>query len=230
MTILVVREMRSKMTLSTAVPSKSTGTFVARRVVALLREIGCVQCDIVVKSDQEPAIAAIVSEVGRVRAASGGGRYIVEATPVGSSGSNGVVERAIRSVEQQVRVMKDALEHRTGLQLAPRHPLMTWLVEYASHLLNRFEVSHDGQTSYERCKGKRAKTLGIEFGESVLWKRKAVGGAMAKMTFLEGGRRLFGRGGGPRARSSWVTRTAYGRRGPCSGSRGTSVGPTGRWK
>ena len=35
------------MTLSTAVPSKSTGTFVARRVVAFLREIGCLQCDVV---------------------------------------------------------------------------------------------------------------------------------------------------------------------------------------
>ncbi len=125
-----------------------------------------------------------MSEVGRIRAAGGGGRYIVESSPVGSSGSNGVVERAIRSVEQQVRVMKDAIEHRTGLQFKPKHPLMTWLIEYAGHLLNRFEVSHGGKTSYERCKGKRAKTLGIEFGESVLWKRKAVGGAMAKMTCL----------------------------------------------
>ena len=137
MPVLVVREVKSKMTLSTAVPSKSTGTFVARRVVAFLRNIGCLQCDVVAKSDQEPAITSIVSEVGQIRAASGGGRYIVEFSPVGSSGSNGVVERAIRSVEQQVRVMKDALEHRTGMQLTPRHPLMTWITEYAGHLLNR---------------------------------------------------------------------------------------------
>ena len=149
-----------------------------------LREIGCLQCDVVAKSDQEPAITSIVSEVGRIRAASGGGSYIVESSPVGSSGSNGVVERAIRSVEQQVRVMKDALEHRTGMQLTPRYPLMTWITEYAGHLLNRFEVGHDGKTAYERCKGKRTKTLGIEFGEAILWKRKAVGGALAKMTCL----------------------------------------------
>ena len=78
----------------------------------ILREIGCLQCDVVAKSDQEPAITSIVSEVGRIRAATGGGRNIVESSLVGSSGSNGVVERAIRSVEQQVRVMKDAHEHR----------------------------------------------------------------------------------------------------------------------
>ena len=166
MPVLVVREVKSKMTLSTAVPSKSTGTLVARRVVAFLREIGCSQCDVVAKSDQEPAITSIVSEVGRIRAASGGGRYIVESSPVGSSGSNGVVERAIRSVEQQVLVLKDALEHRTGKQLTPWHPLMTWITEYAGHLLNRFEVGHDGKTAYERCKAKRAKTLVIEVGSS----------------------------------------------------------------
>ena len=77
--------------------------------------------------------------------------------------------------------MKDALEHRTGMQLTPRHPLMTWITEYAGHLLNRFEVGHDSKTAYERCKGKRAKTLGIEFGEAILWKRKAVGGALAML-------------------------------------------------
>ena len=54
MPVLVVREVKSKMTLSTAVPSKSTGTFVARRVVAFLREIGCLQCDVVAKSRRSP--------------------------------------------------------------------------------------------------------------------------------------------------------------------------------
>jgi hypothetical protein len=97
--VLVVREVGSRMTMSAALPSKSTGTFIARCVVAFLKEIGCAQCDIIVKSDQEPAITSIVAEVGRVRAAAGGGRYIIETSPVDSSSSNGVVERAIRSVE-----------------------------------------------------------------------------------------------------------------------------------
>ena len=38
------------------------------------------------------------------------------------------------------------------------------------------------KTTFERCKGKKAKTLGIKFGESVLWKRKLVGGALGKLT------------------------------------------------
>ena len=61
---------------------------------------------------------------------------------------------------------------------------MTWMVEIAAYLLHRYEVGHDGKTAYERCKRKAAKVLGIEFGEAVLWKRRAVGGALAKMTCL----------------------------------------------
>jgi hypothetical protein len=51
-------------------------------------------------------------------------------------------------------------------------------------LLNRFEVGRDGRSAYERSKGKPTKMLGIEFGEAVHWKRKPVGGALAKLTCL----------------------------------------------
>ena len=67
--ILVVRAGLTQMIVASAVPSKSTGTYIARRVVDLLREIGLEHADIVVKSDQEPAMLAIVAEVGRVRSA-----------------------------------------------------------------------------------------------------------------------------------------------------------------
>jgi hypothetical protein len=182
--VLVVREVHSKMVLSAGTPSKSTGNFIARLCLAFLREIGCESCDVIVKSDNEAAITFIIAEVGRMRAATGGGKWMVENSPVGSSASNGVVERAIRSVTQQARVMKDGLEHKAKMLIGARHPLMPWIVEYAGHLLNRFEVSQDGTTAYERLKGQSARTFGIEFGESVLWKRRAVGGALAKATCL----------------------------------------------
>jgi hypothetical protein len=179
--VLVVRERQTRMTMAAAVPSKSIGTYIARRVVAFMQEVGCEQLDIVVKSDQE---AAIVEEVGRVRAASSRGRYVVESSPVGSSASNGIVERAIQSVEQQVRVLKSSLEEKWKVHVPARHSVVPWMVEYSALLLNRFEVGRDGKTAYERCKGKQAKTAGLEFGEAVLWKRKRVGGALGKMTCM----------------------------------------------
>ena len=182
--VLVVRERSTRMTMAAAVPTKTTRAYIARRVVAFMKEVGNEYGDIVVKSDQEPAITSIVAEVGRVRAAGGGGRYVVENSPVRSSASNGVVERAIQSVAQQTRVFKGALEATRGAKIPSKHYVIPWVVEYAGFLLNRFEVGSDGKTAYERCKGKRAKTSGIEFGEAILWRRRPVGGALAKLTCL----------------------------------------------
>ena len=182
--VLVAKVKGSKMKMSSVVPAKSSGRFISRRVLEFLRETGHEQGDIVLKSDQEAAMKVIINEVGRVRAAAGGGRCIVEHSPVGSSASNGSVERAILSVEQQSRVLRNALEVRWGVKIPTNHPVIPWLVEYASVLLNRFEVSRDGKTAYERNKHKTAKVLGIEFGEAVLWRRKPVGNALAKFTCL----------------------------------------------
>ena len=183
LTILVARERRTRMTMSTVVPSKSSGSFVIERVWAFMKELGIEGQDTVVKSDQEPSIKHLVDEIGR-RKAEVGGRWIRENSPVDSHASNGVVERAIQSVQGQVRTMKGALEDRWGVKIGSKHAVIPWIVEYAAHLLNRFEVSHDGKTAYERYKGKSAKHMGIEFGEGVLWRRRPIGGAMAKMTIL----------------------------------------------
>jgi hypothetical protein len=107
-----MQERTTRLTLAAVVPTKSTNTYITRRIVAFMKEIGVVHGDVLVKTDQEPAIMAIIEEGGRVRAAEGGGRYVIEQSPVGSSASNGIVERAILGVEQQARVLKRALEDR----------------------------------------------------------------------------------------------------------------------
>lgn len=53
-------------------------------------------------------------------------------------------------------------------------------MESVAHLLNSCEVGHDGRTAYERFKGKKAHLVGVEFGESVHWKERQVGGALCK--------------------------------------------------
>ena len=58
-----------------AVPTKSTGEFVARRILAITREAGNKYGDVIVKSDQENAIMAILKKVGQLRAAEGGGKW-----------------------------------------------------------------------------------------------------------------------------------------------------------
>jgi hypothetical protein len=103
--VLVVREVQGRMTLSSAVSSK-IGLFIARRVGG--------QCDVIAQSDQEPAITSIATEVGKVCAAEGGGREIVEASPVGREQWRGGTGHWICRVAQQIRV--PGAERRIGLQ------------------------------------------------------------------------------------------------------------------
>jgi len=54
---LVAKERLSKALMGSVVPSKSTGEFVAKRVVAFMREFGCDICDINVKTDEKTVCA-----------------------------------------------------------------------------------------------------------------------------------------------------------------------------
>ena len=150
-------------------PSKgSTGRYAARMVIDLIEECGDKDRAIIVKSDQEPAIQFLVDDVCMFRT---GANMIVEQAPKGSKGSNGIVERAVQSTEQYLRTLKSALDERISFRIDAKHPILTWLCEYAGFLMNRLEVSVDGKTAYERCKGKRLKSWVWNLQrKKVLWK------------------------------------------------------------
>ena len=108
LTILVVIERHSKMKKAFVVPSKgSTGRHAARMVIDFFDECGDKDAPIIVKSDQEPAIGFLTDDIGAART---GARTIVEQSPKKSKGSNGIVERAVQSVEQYFRTLKSALD------------------------------------------------------------------------------------------------------------------------
>ena len=177
--MLVARERDSKATMTTVVPRKGVDGWVPKRIGAWMKELGLEHQDVVVKSDNEPALVALVELWGRFRAARGGGKLMVEHSPVGSSKSNGLAEKAVQDVQGMIRTMRSALEDKWGVKMSIDHPAWAWLVEYAAFLWTRFNVSKGGKTAYERLKGKRAKVHGIEFGEGVKWKRRREGGPSA---------------------------------------------------
>ena len=108
--------------------------FPVNRCLGFLKEIGLENADLVLKSDQEPSIMDVLNNVAKRRSASSKlellegiseflgsgtksvvpekntGRTIQEAPPVRSSGSNGVIERAIQAIEGQIRTLKLALD------------------------------------------------------------------------------------------------------------------------
>ena len=151
----------------------SLGKFVLDKISEYIAECGFGSGDILLKSDQEPAIEILIKDIVAERGNEMGSKTIVEESPVGSKGSNGVAERAVKEIEGQLRVMKLALEDRIGKEIDAEACVLTFAAEYASYLINRLLLGKDGKTAGERSKGKSATVLGLEFGEKVLYKKKA---------------------------------------------------------
>ena len=133
---------------------------------------------LILKSDQEPAIQDFVREIARMRSPA---EMLKEESPVGSSASNGVVERGVQTVQGQVRVLKDAFETRISTKVDGSHNIISWMIEFASVLVNRYEVGHDGKTPHERSRGKKSRLLGLEFGEILNFKRAKPARKLAKL-------------------------------------------------
>jgi hypothetical protein len=140
LTVLVVVEKYTKMKKAVVVPSKgSTGSYAARMVLELMHECGDKDREMIVKWAQEAAIQFLVEDVCINRT---GAKAIKEVSPKYSKGSNGVVERAV----QRVRTMTSAMDERFGVKVDVRHPVLTWLCDYAGYMMNRTEVARDGKT------------------------------------------------------------------------------------
>ena len=178
LTVLVGRERVTGTYSATTVPMKgSIGRFTVEKMMDVIDEVGDSKQTIIMKTDQENSAKMLIEDIVQEREE---GRTIVEESPTGSSGSNGVVERAVQSIEGQIRVVLLALEHRIGRQIDPQEPIVAFMPEYAAYVLNRLEVGRDGKTAYERARGKKATVVGLEFGEKLLWRKKK-GDKMAKL-------------------------------------------------
>ena len=169
---LFARERESRAVLSTVVPRKTTGEWICRRPMAWLRVIELESVDIIVKSDNEPALTSLIASWGTMRAMTSGSMMIIENSPVGRSKINGIVERAIQSVQGMIRTIRSHIEGRWGVKIGATHSIWPWIAEHAGFLLMRFEVGRDGKTANERLKGKSAKMHGMAFGEGILLKGK----------------------------------------------------------
>ena len=86
------------------------------------------------KCDGEPALIAIQQEVVKRRQF----ETLLENCPAGDSQANGVAERAVQAVAQQVRVLRYSLQYKLGAVVPGPHAITCWLVEHAADLLNKY--------------------------------------------------------------------------------------------
>ena len=118
-----------------------------------LEDSGYIGKAITVKSDQEEAIIALRRAISAARI----GDTVPINSPVRCSKSNGKMERAVRTFQGQLRVLKFHFERGMKKLLPCVHPMFTWLVVWTSEMLNKFKVKSNGRTVYESLTNHKCK-------------------------------------------------------------------------
>ena len=183
-TILVMKLYPYKLIFACRVSGKGSDPLVVARLCRFIMECGLLH--FAYRSDREPAIVSLIQDACAMAGRNGVNIQAVEeeapepeverahvAVPEhshpGESQSNGLAERTMREVTDDIRTLKLSLELRVKGRLANDHPVMSWMVEHAAYLLNRCKLGTDGRTAYGRLHGKESTARICEFGERVLW-------------------------------------------------------------
>ena len=168
---LIVRCFHSKCLYAHMVPQKGDDEehYCAKLVVADVEWLGHTNC--IIKSDNERAIVALRRRVTRVLRASEHMVGVQEESPVAyDSQSNGAIEVGVRILRGMYRTFKLCLESRIGKYVPATHPMSAWLLQHVCTVLNSRTRGPDGQTPWERIKGRPFRQLLLGFGECVLHK------------------------------------------------------------
>ena len=168
---IVMRERETKMTFAHAVPSKGTvDNWTVEQLGKDIESMGMKGEPVILKGDQERAVTGVLNRLQKLLRDEFKQKPMQERSMAYDSRTNGIAERAIQSVESQVRVMKLFLEEKLHIKIPVRHPIFAWLVPHCADLLNKAEVGHDGRTAYERMRGKRYKGEMTNFGTKVMYR------------------------------------------------------------
>ena len=115
--------------------------WLVQKVVSKIAAWGLGEVNLWVKSDGEPAIVAMQQAIREARS---GATHLMNSPPHDPQG-NGVAERAVKEFMGTLRRLKLGLEARLGVRIAADHPVVQWMSEHASAVINWFLVgSQDG--------------------------------------------------------------------------------------
>jgi hypothetical protein len=138
-------------------------------LVDQLRRLGISRC--ILQADGEPAQRTFVKDVIEETARTTALGVASAHTPAHDHQCNGGVEKAVRDVKDQVRVMRCALARRLGTTVPLSSPVMDWLVIWAAELITGARVGQDGMTAYRRLRGRDWQPRIAEFAEQVQARR-----------------------------------------------------------
>ena len=114
---------------------------IATRIAGNIEELGYGRSRMVLKADQEAAIADVQRQVVAARS----GETVPMNSPVDELQSIGSVENAVQRV---IRTLKDAMEKRLNTRVKSSDPIFPWIVEWSAGLITRYVKRQSGRTVY----------------------------------------------------------------------------------
>ncbi len=93
---------------------------------------------------------------------------LLEQVPVGDHQLNGLVEGAVKFVQGQLGVIKDALESRRGRRVEGDHPAVPWMMMHTACRPTKGSKEALLQISIQNCCGIKNAFERQNFGENVL--------------------------------------------------------------
>ena len=133
--------------------------WVIKQLVSDIESTG--RSDIRLKTDGEPAILAVQSEIIARRHLPS--RTVPTNPPAYDPQANGAIEKGMQDFFVQLRKMSIALERRVKFEVPSQHPVMDWMIEHAAFIHTRYTVGRDGKTAIERLTGRRYRGRVVEF-------------------------------------------------------------------
>ena len=161
--VLVVKDRGSRALAAHVVPQKgATVEWIVEQLKRDLAKWGIWDTvQLVIRCDGEFSLNDLMAELGKARTE---GRTIIENSPKGESASNGMIEAAVKGLEGQVRTLWIALQKRIQANLEVTHPIFAWVIKHSADLITRLAEGSDGQTAWQRLRGRPYRGEMLEIG------------------------------------------------------------------
>ena len=132
---------------------------------------------VILQSDQESSIIDVKHKAGAHIPT----EIVHEESPVRGSNANGSIERAIQTIQGQIRAIKDYTERQIGATIGLDSAVLKWLVRHAAWTLTTFHVGSDGKTEHQRIRGKPFIQQIAAFGGQILFEPHKTAGLLQKL-------------------------------------------------
>ena len=132
-----------------------------------LAEAGYSKSKLCFRSDQENVVKSIKDQIIAARQADS----VPMESPAKESKCNGRMERAIQTLEGQVKTLMMDLQLKSGYKMHPRDLAYQYLIQWACTILTRYRLTACGKTPFQVLTGRQCNRPVAGFATPVLWKQ-----------------------------------------------------------